>query len=156
MHTLTAPTKVAQDQSLNHCWGAALYSWMLATGRKGSFSKPVTNYRDVIGKYSDLEDDGVSEQKLTGDVKKDFDMSSSGGTWDLSAVGIENILRYAGYLLLVYKSGYQSSHTLVVYAVGDGKFKCMDPWYGQLKEYPLSDFNGKQPPMPKLMMFPKT
>ena len=158
MYSLTSvPQTVQQNRDKNHCWAAALFSWMLATGRKGNSSTPIKTYKDLVNQYSDLEDGGISEKALKGAVSDDFNMGKSLGTWDLSETGIENILRQKGYMLLVYKSGMQSSHTLVVYGVGNGKIKYMDPWYGELRDCLLTDFNAnaKTPPMAKMMMWPE-
>ena len=150
----TVPLAVQQDKTKSHCWAAALYSWMLATGRKAPTDMPINGYKDLVGLYSDKDDDGISEKQLTIAVAVDFNMSFARTTGDFEESFIETKLRNNGYVLLIYKSGVQSSHTLVIYGVGNGKIKVMDPWYGQSREYPLSDFNGRTPPMPKMMMYP--
>ena len=157
MFALTAPQNVQQNKDKSHCWAAALYSWMLATGRKGTSSTPISGYKQLVDQYSVQEDGGISQETLAGEVATDMRMGKSGpGLWDLSENGIEDILRKAGYMLLVYKSGVQSAHTLVVYGVGNYKIKCMDPWYGGPREWSFAEFNGFKPPMPKMMMWPTT
>jgi hypothetical protein len=150
----SVPRAVQQDKNQMHCWAAALYSWMIATRRKGKSATPIKDYKNLIDQYSDLDDGGISEKQLTTVVAVDFNMNFSRGTGDLQESVIESRLRKNGYVLLIYKSSLQSSHTLVLYGVGNAKIKDMDPWYGLLREYPLTDFNGKKPPLAKMMMYP--
>jgi hypothetical protein len=151
---LTAPRIVAQDHSKFHCWACALFSWMTATKRKGNSATPIKDIQDLVNQYSDLANGGISEKGLRDYVAPDFKMKCSAATNDIVEWALEATLKDNGYVLFIYKSSVQVSHTLHVYGCGNGKMKVMDPWEAKLGDKSLSDFNGQSPPLPKMMMWP--
>jgi hypothetical protein len=144
------PPIVAQDRNKSECWAAALASWLQVTP-----GRPKLNKQKLIDKYSDLEDDGVSEDTIAQTIVPDFNMQFARQRAGLLAPEwLEFKLRNNGYVVLVYKSGQQSSHTINVYGIeqdGAGWYvRCMDPWYGSQWTRRLSEFNN----IPKLAMYP--
>ena len=156
-----APPSVAQNRDLNECWAAALASWLMASGKANLVSVPRGSSlkRALVDKYSDLEDDGISEEALTGQVVKDFGMGWWGNRTaqykDLRPSGLIGRLKHS-YLFFIYKSGFQSSHSLCVYGIGcasrtqgfsnphrEPMIVAMDPWYGLPYARPCSEFYGK-------------
>lgn len=152
------PPPVPQNQGKSECWACALASWILATGRLGMFPEYKPGIRlatQLIDKYSDLEDDGISEWAIRDRVAVDFNMrfwQTRSATFDHLKPGHwTKILRERGYLYFVYKSGYQSSHALCVYGIGcrhanphhEPMISAMDPWFGGMPHHrPFNQFYG--------------
>jgi hypothetical protein len=129
------PPAQLQNHTKSECWAAALAAWVQVVPGRPRLSKQA-----LIDKYSDLEDDGLSEITLTTDIVRDFSMgwwaSKSANFNDLRISQLRSRLQQSGHLYFIYKSGVQSSHSLCVYGVGcpDGKepkISSMDPWYGR-------------------------
>jgi hypothetical protein len=115
--------------------------------------RPHKTLIELIDQYSDLDDDGISEQQFINTVIDDFNMRFR-RTKDLLDMAFYNERLKLGHILLLYKSGVQSAHTLVVYGVGlSGKtpmMSYMDPWYGSYKYSTLQWFDDR----PKLAAWP--
>jgi hypothetical protein len=140
------PPCVQQDREMNHCWAAAFESWSTA-----SPDRPTRTIQDLVDQYASEPDEGINELHL-GYLLKDFRMGSRAGTFDLSANWLIEKLRF-GHLILVYKSGQNSSHTLVVYGAdsSEGVMSYMDPWYGAYRYWGVSNLNDRK----KLVAWPK-
>jgi hypothetical protein len=142
------PPAIAQDRGRNHCWAAALVSWLQSTP-----GRPNKTLTELIDLYSDSEDDGISEQGFIDPVINDFNMRFRRTRDLLDASFYEEKLKL-GHVLLLYKSGLQSSHTLVIYGVGMSgntpMISYMDPWYGSYKYSTLAWFDD----VPKLAAWP--
>ena len=63
------PLGVRQDHNKSECWAAALSAWLQVTPGRPKFSK-----KELVDKYADLEDDGLSEQALTTQIVQNFGM----------------------------------------------------------------------------------
>ncbi|OAI40119.1 hypothetical protein AYO40_05135 [Planctomycetaceae bacterium SCGC AG-212-D15] len=139
------PPGKLQDRSKSQCWAAALWSWLQVTPGRTKMS-----VEQLVKSYSNMDDGGVSEQQLKDVVFPEFGMSSfgdSGVEKTINSIWVDKKLAL-GHVLLIYKSGYISSHTHVVYGVkepGDAtaKFCVMDPWWGYYKEYARSEYDNK-------------
>ena len=150
------PLGVRQDHNKSECWAAALSAWLQVTPGRPKFSK-----KELVDKYADLEDDGLSEQALTTQIVQNFGMgwwasrTKSAGYVDLLPSHLIGRLKRS-HLYLIYKSGVQSSHALCVYGVGsryqaegiakgnkEPAISSMDPWYGMAYHRPFSQFYGR-------------
>jgi hypothetical protein len=142
------PPIVVQNREKSQCWAAALVSWLQATT-----GRPHKTLTELIDQYSDLDDDGISEQQFIDTVINDFNMRFSRTTALLDS-GFYNEKLNLGHVLLLYKSGSDSAHTLVIYGVGNSgstpMISYMDPWYGSYKAYSLAWFANR----PKLAAWP--
>ncbi len=147
------PPIVGQNVKKNHCWAAALYSWMKITGRRGTSTTPIKGYPDLVDQYADLSDDGISEKTFGTVVAHDFGMKvSSSLQFPITGAYIETVLKSSrAPLLLIFKSGPDFSHTVVVYGVSGRTIKCMDPHDAAYMAHPFSYFEGK----PAMVLFKK-
>ena len=151
-HYRAVPAPILQNKAKSECWAAALSAWLQVTPGRPKLSK-----QQLIDKYADLEDDGLSEPALTGNVVRDFGMGwwakKSAGYGDLLPSSLIGKLLGHGHLYLIYKSGFQSSHALCVYGVGsryqneevaksnkEPTISSMDPWYGRPYHRPFHWF----------------
>jgi len=152
----TVPPAVLQDHAKSECWAAALWAWLQVTPGRPKMSK-----QELLDKYSDMEDDGLSEQTLTTQIVRDFGMgwwasrTKSVGYIDLLPSHLIGRLQRS-HLYFIYKSGVQSSHALCVYGVGsryqsgdiakgnkEPTISSMDPWYGRAYHRPFKQFYGR-------------
>ena len=152
---LSRPLVSKQDTTKSECWAAAFASWCKIA--KGSRAHPSKD--ELTKKYGNSTDNGITETQLANilsvDLDYKFDRKASLGSNNLLLTKLSAKLKGNGHVVMVYKSGYQSSHALVVYGVGAqngrrGVLFCMDPWYGTYNEYPASDFYDK----PVFILYP--